>query len=431
MKKIVFIGGYGNSDVGDDSHLTADLINLKRFLPDAQFLALSDNPEYTLKRHRVKTDFSIKHYLSIQPHLSRIEKLLKLIFRSTVLLFNARRLRKNKKPIFLSDDGKRFLENLKDADLLFNVGGGNINSIRRLGSLYDKFLTYVLCRTFRVPIILSGQTIGPFYGRFHKRLANFALNGVNVITLREKFSKTVLEQIGVTKPLIKVTADDSTLLPPASLKRVKEVFLKEKITRYHPLIGINMIKLPIFISTKLKKAKRLLAEIADYLISRYDARIVFVPMQYIRVADDRIAASEVLKLMKHKDKARIIMHEYDDRTIKSVIGQMDLAIGLRYHFIVFAVNSQVPSIGIYLNDYYSMKIRGILDLMGQEKYACGIEEISIKDLINLVEDVLSNKEAIRKKLEERTKELGKLSLFSIKCATKLLSQNQRVTHKLG
>lgn len=430
MEKIVLIGGYGFDDMGDESQLTASLINLKKFIPDAKFLALSDHPEHTLKHHKVETDYSINYYLIRRPHLSRIEKLLKLdryiwvdfFLRSIILLFNAHRLRKSKKPVFLSEDGKKFLENLKDANLLFNVGGGNLNSKWRLGGLYSRCLTYIICRNFRIPIILSGQSIGPIYGWFDKHLAKFALNTVNVITLREKLSRRVLEQIGVTKPLIKVTADDSTSLPPIDQKKLKALFSKEKISEHHLLVGMNMIELGILSREKMNKAKKLLAEISDYLISKYNARIIFVPMQYIVSADDRVAASEVLQLMKHKDRAHIISSKYDDQTLKSIISRMDLAVGLRYHFIVFAVNSQVPSIGIYLDDYYAIKIRGILELVDQEKYICNIEKTSLEDLIKLVENIFLNRDSIRKHFGERTKELQNLSLLSIRCAARLLSK---------
>lgn len=432
MKRVILVGGFGYSDIGDESQLTTDLINLRKFVPDAQILVLSDNPEYTRKYHKIEADHSISKYLLKEPRTSaniiernffRLVRFLALdvFLRGFILLFNARRLRKNKNPVFLNSDGKRLLENLMSANLIFNVGGGNINSIFRFGGLYAKSFTYILCRTFGKPVILSGQSIGPFSMCLDKWLAKFSLDRVNVITLREKFSKIVLEQIGVTKPLIKVTADDSTLLPPASEKEIETVFSKENIARHHPLIGVNMIKLRVLSSVKLKRTRKLLAKIADYLISEHDARIVFVPMSYKAPADDRIAALEVLKLMKHKDKAHILVNEYDDHTIKGIIEQMDLAIGLRYHFIAFAVNSQVPSIGIYTDHYYLIKIKGILELVGQKKYACDIEEASFKDMVNLVEDILSNKETIRKRLGERTKELGKLSLFSIKCAVKLLS----------
>lgn len=144
MKKIVFIGGYGHSDVGDESQLSTVLINLRKRVRNVEFLVLSDNPKYTRKYHNVEADYSINDYLVIRPRRNggKIErKFLKLVrfsritlfLRGLLLVFNARRLRKDKKTIFLNDNGKKLLDNIKSADLLFNVGGGNLNSILALG----------------------------------------------------------------------------------------------------------------------------------------------------------------------------------------------------------------------------------------------------------------------------------------------------------
>ncbi len=117
----------------------------------------------------------------------------------------------------------------------------------------------------------------------------------------------------------------------------------------------------------------------------------------------------------------IINGDYNDKTLKGIIGRMDLVIGLRYHFIVFATTMFVPSIGIYLDQYYSMKMRGILELMGQEKYAIDIEKTSAIKIIELAEYALSNKDEINKRLKERTKTLEERSLFTIEYAMNVLN----------
>jgi len=429
MPKIVLIGGFGWHDIGDEAQLTTPLIYLKKFIPDVHFLVLSDNPEYSAEYHKVETDYSISYYLFpetqniFQKAIRRFG--LDVFLKGVILLFNARRLRKDKKAIFLNESGQRFLNNLKTGDLLFNVGGGNLNSIWRFGGLYAKGLTYLACSLLKKPVILSGQTIGPLTTWLDRKFARYVLNKVDVITLRDTSSKSVLRNLGVTKPIIKETADDAVLLPCATHEEIKAAFLNEKIDEHHPLIGINMVGLGYFSPAKLNKAKQILAQVADHLIFELDARIVFAPMEYFKGADDRVAMSEVLELMEHKEKARIIMNEYDDKTLKGIIGQMDLVIGLRYHFIVFATTMQVPSIGIYLDQYYAMKIKGILELMGQEKYACDIDKISSGEITELAKELLRNKDENKKKLEERTKVLGECSLFTIEYAVRLLENKGR------
>jgi polysaccharide pyruvyl transferase WcaK-like protein len=455
IKKIVLIGGYGGHDIGDESMLTTDLINLKRFIPDAEFLALSPNPEYTSKFHKVDSDWNITHYLTgfsvtqkeIEPpritqatYESQSQsqqriflRLLKFSFRFFIglpkifdILFNAWILKKSGRTIFfLNEEGKRLLNHLKNADLLFNVGGGNIRS-----GFSDKFVIYTICKIFGKPVIVSGQTIGPFDKRISKKIAGFFLNKVDVITLRDTMSINVLEYLGVCKPIIKETADDAVLLPAISTEEVKTIFLSEKIKEYHPLIGINTnAYLKSVLPNRyyeLNKIKQVLADVADRLIFELGARIVFIPMDYNADSDDRVDAYEVLELMEHKDKASVIIKGYDDHTLKGIIGQLDVGIGLRYHFIVFATTMQVPTIGMYLGEYYKMKIRGILELMEQGKYARDFEKTSPEEVVELIKDTLQNKEEIKKKLEERTKILGERSLFTIEYAAKLLETERRI-----
>ena len=447
-KRIVLIGGYGGHDIGDEAMLTTDLINLKRFIPDAEFLALSPNPEYTSKFHNVDSDWDITHYLSgfsvtqkeieppriaqdtyelqFQAQQNIFWRILKFAFKSSIkypkifgVLFNAWIFKKINRTIFLNEEGKRLLNHLRGADLLFNVGGGNIK-----GGFCDRFIIYSTCRIFGKPVIVSGQTIGPFDRWIGKKIAGFFLNKVDVITLRDTMSINVLEDLGVHKPIIKETADDAVLLPAISREEIKRIFLTEKIEDHHPLIGINTNAYLKSIMPnryyELNEIKQVLADVADCLISELGARIIFIPMDYNADSDDRVSAYEVLELMKHKDRANVIINGYDDHTLKGIIGQLDAGIGLRYHFIVFATTMQVPTIGIYLGEYYKMKIGGILELTEQEKYAIDFEKTSPEEIVDLVKDALQDKDKIKKKLEERTKILGERSLFTIEYTAKLL-----------
>ncbi len=421
MPKIVLIGGFGWHDVGDESQLTNSIINLKKFIPSAEFMILSDNPENTSKYHKLATSHSINHYLfpDAQNLFSKVMRRLSLSFwiRGFILLFNAQCYNYTRKTFFLNKKGKLLLETLGNSDLLFNVGGGNLNSIWRFEGLYGKCFTYLVSKTLKKPVILSGQTIGPIDSWFDRKFAGFALNHVDVITLRDSASKSVLNDLGIFKPIILETADDAVSLPCTNDNSVAEVLLERKDVANRPMIGLNMLGLNYYSTAK---AKAVLAQVADYLASKLDAVLVFVPMEYLNGADDRVALNDVFQLMKCKQNVIKITSEHDDKTLKSIIGRLDLAIGFRYHFIVFATTMQVPSIGLYQDAYYAMKIQGILSLMEQEQYACNIKDVSACEIIALVDDLLMKRTQIASKLKERTEILSERGLFSIRCAAKIL-----------
>jgi len=448
MKRILLIGGYGYLDLGDEAQLAAVLKNLRRFIPDARLTALSDNLVNTRNYHNVETDFSLRYYLQ-SPSFKKIKKHdasatvklqkintnslallfqnifsnISFFFKSVILIFNAQRLKKDKKTYFLNEALKHFLDTLKSSTLLFGVGSGNLTSVWR-SDLRQKCLTIILCRIFEKPVILSGQTIGPFYGLFDRLIARYALDQVNLITLREKFSEVNLRNVGVTKPLIQVTADDSVTLIPADEMNFEVIMENEGIEIQRPLIGMNIIGLHYLqkFKAKMNKAKKLLANIADKLIDEYNATILFVPMQYGEDGDIPPSV-DVLQLMKNKDRAFVLSQDYDDKVTKCIIGQMDLAIGFRYHFNVFAVTSGVPAIGIYLDNYYSIKIKGIFALIDQSKNAISIEEATSDNLMEIVREIFSNKEQISDSLSKQIEVLKNRSLTTIRFA-KIISQKE-------
>lgn len=455
-RRIILVGGYGHRDIGDESMLTMDLINFRKLLPDAEFVALSDDPAYTIRYHKVVSEYSINHYLfesrSLDALLMRClaiinlpMKLVNLVsqllhsdlrikhsqlpgrinvfLRGGWLLFNARRLARGAKPILLNEDGKRLLKILESGDILFNVGGGNLNSVFLLSGLYGKCFTYLVCKTLGKTIVLSGQTIGPIDGWLDRKLAGYSLNRVDAITLRDvRASRKFLEEIGVTKPLIKDVTDDAFLLPSATSEEAKNVLVNEDIEVRHPLVGMNILNWQRI----NEEINPILAQIADYLIVEKNARIIFVPMQYKPGADDREAAAEVRALMKHKDRAKIIMTECDDRILKGIIGMMDLAIGVRYHFVVYSATMQVPTVSICLSQYQLQKNSGIMGMMGQGSYVCEPDSQSFEQLRRLVDEVWSNRDNIRRELMERVRAHEATSRFTVEYAAHLLDASTAV-----
>lgn len=449
--KIVIMGAYTMNTPAEEAMLTADLCKIKELIPNAQIIALSETPSYTTEKHQVESDYSMKYCLYQDKNFlqllaksftiinlpCRIRNLILKLFGTgnnkrffklptrlraflagLPLLFNAKRFARGKKLTFLSGNQRRLLNILSNCNLLFNSGGGNLNSLS-MGDLYAYGLNYLIAKTFNKPIILSAQTIGPFTNWFDRKFARYVLNRVDLITLRDKnFSVKVLKTLGVAKPLVAEAVDDALFLPPKDSKSILRIFEQEKIDVSHPLVAINIQDY-----SKSHKLVPVFARTADHLIEEMNAQIIFIPMKCVQGDDDRVLISRVRNVMKHKDKTESITKTYDGSTLKGILGQMDLVIGTRYHFIVFAGSMLVPSIGIFLNQYYLMKIKGILEMLGQGGYCYSVEEASFEKLKSSIDSILLDGNDIKKQIKARLETLRVQYLFAVKYAAKMLKQN--------
>ena len=128
------------------------------------------------------------------------------------------------------------------------------------------------------------------------------------------YAMKYLEYTKISKPEVQLGADIAFLLKPAHSKKVKTIFLKEKININHkknPLIGIGPSSL---IYTALKSNKedyiKLMAQIADFLVEKLNAQVILISHIIIpsenRCMDDRFVAKKIHQLVRNKSRIKIL-----------------------------------------------------------------------------------------------------------------------------
>ena len=446
-KKVVIIGGFGWEDIGDEAMPQAVIYNLRRTISDLEIVMLSPNPDYTTEYHKERSIHDINAYLNTQPWLigkltsRRLGIVGKVVnkFYSHKLVYLARWLYflivakcySYKINLPLNEMAKEILNELASADLLFNNGGGNINTLFH-GELYKQTLTILAVSILKIPVILSGQTIGPITKKIHALVVKVALNRVDTITLRDRsISSLRLREIGVEKPVIKDTADDAIGLPFLQSSEVNKLILENDGTEWQNLpakiiAAINMNGCLEAMGKdridEFDKEVKLLSQIADRLVKIYSAKILLVPTGYNRESDDRPLLTQIKNMMRHKEKALVVEKEYDAIQYKSLIGLGDIAIGVRYHFAVFATSMDVACIGLANGVYQKTKLKGVMELY--ELPDCFIDEdmdkVELEKVWSAVEKVMKNRRQIANQLKERTKILQQESLMTISRAAAIL-----------
>jgi len=204
-----------------------------------------------------------------------------------------------------------------------------------------------------VPVMLYAVGAGPLSDPNVQTAVREALDGVAAITVREKSAQQLLEEAGVRREVI-VTADPALLLKAEPLPR--NILKIEGLDNGKRLIGMS-VREPGVAAPDLDPNvyHGLLANAADFMVDRFDADVVFVPME--RSVLDTQHSHAVIAKMLRAQRATVLKGEYTSGQMLSLMGRFSFALGMRLHFLVFAALQGVPFVALP----YSGKVSGFLE----------------------------------------------------------------------
>src|SRR5204862_7895577 len=97
------------------------------------------------------------------------------------------------------------------------------------------------------------------------------------------------------------------------------------------------------------------ANAADFMVDRFDADVVFVPMEH-SVLDIQHSHAVIAKMLRPQ-RARVLNGEYSSGQILALMGRFHFAVGMRLHFLIFAALRLMP----FLELPYAGKVAGFLE----------------------------------------------------------------------
>jgi polysaccharide pyruvyl transferase WcaK-like protein len=335
-------------------------------------------------------------------------------------------------------NARAVLDELAQADLLFNVGGGNINSVIP-AELYRKCTMHLAARAIGIPVVLSGQTIGPFTRRADRWMARAALNGVRMITLRDsEVSRTRLAEIGVRGPRLLDTGDDALGLPSLSDDETRELLRGSVDTAFREIQAGLTVAVNLKGSLRMFKGHgrdgelghevELFAKLCDWLVDNCDAKVMLVPTDFGAKVDDRVLHREIVGKMNRKDRVTCVEDELDDIHLKALIGSTDMAMGARYHFNVFAAAEGVPFLGFASGIYQQTKLEGLANLLdlGECYVPLDAEFAGSDEVLPYLERVVARREKIAQDLQMRAPDLVRRSATAVEYAIELIRERRQL-----
>ena len=324
MSKILISGYYGFSNAGDEAMLTAIIEALRAERRDVEITVLSGKPEITAEKHGVR---SIHRF-----------------------------------------SGWSIFKAMLDTDLLLSGGGSLLQDVTSKKSLLYYLSIIMLAKLLGRKVMLYAQGIGPIRSSFARSLTKYVCRKANLITVRDDGSYEELKEMGLPGDRIIVTADAVFSLSAERKDIGRQILLDNGFSGEKPMIGIALRHWP-----GEKRFTKVFAEVAMTLRKQYNARIVFVALQF--PADTQIA-EKTASLMDNSEDVIILREGYTTEEYVSIIGNLDLLIGMRLHALVFAALAGVPFLAVSYDPKVDRFVKGM------EGVAAGsIESITAEDII--------------------------------------------------
>jgi polysaccharide pyruvyl transferase WcaK-like protein len=300
------------------------------------------------------------------------------------------------------------LPEVQRLDLLILGGGGILFD----GEAQNFLREVMLAHEHRVPVMVYAVSAGPLRDPAAQKAVREALGRAEVVSVRERGARQILEEIGVHVD-IAVTADPALLLKPEPVPA--DALKREGLDTKKPLVGMS-VREPGAAAPDISERTyhQLLADVADFMVDRYDADIVFVPME--PNMQDTQQCHAVAAQMLRAPRATVLKGAYTSGQMLTLMERFAFVVGMRLHFLIFASLQNVPFVALP----YAPKVHGFLDDLGISMPP--FTQVSAGRLIAHIDHAWDRRRQLQTKIRRALPALKERALESNAIAVRLLSR---------
>ncbi|SFK54121.1 polysaccharide pyruvyl transferase family protein [Geodermatophilus ruber] len=369
MARIGLLGSYGGLNVGDEAILTSMLASLREAAPFAETVLFSRDAAHSRDAHEVDRAIDARRGFcdAVDEEISRLDVLV--------------------------------------------IGGG--------GLLYDgeatEYLRHVrTAHRYGVPTVAYALGAGPLTTPEDRRVVREVLTDMTRVTVRDEDSKRVLQEVGVDRP-VHVVADPALLLVPEPFPA--DALAGEGVDTSGRMIAIS-VREPGGAAPGLAAESHhsTLAAVADFAVHRYAGQIVFIPMERGDVRESHA----VLSHMVAPDRARVLHGSYTPCELLGLMQHMDLAVGMRLHFLIFAAISGVP----FLPLPYAGKVTELARALGVPT-PDSLDRAAVGPLLSALDRIWDERNEHGRRVRARTEKLKPRAAAALQHVLDLLSGPSR------
>ena len=349
----VLSGYYGYGNIGDDTLLFTVLSNIMQKKPDIKICLLTNNTK--------KSQNWLDGYFT------------NIVTKPRFNFLSARNAVKKSKALVFGG-GTLLCDNTSNRSFFYY--SSQLRTAQKLGK----------------KTVLYANGIGPIYNKKNLKKAEEIMRGLTLATLRDEDSYNYLINAGTDKNKFYLTTDEAvTVMRNNYLNAYKKDF-KEFIKSGYIVIsvrkwhGLGMAFFSEF------------AAAVDIICRENN----FIPVYLIMMPKEDKAISEQLSALN--GGAYVANVGGNIEKVLAIIRSAEAVVAMRYHALVFAADFGIPMIGVA----YDRKVKSFLsDIYGGDGYTVELENFTKDILTEKFENIISNKESVKNKINEKAAELYK------------------------
>jgi len=298
------------------------------------------------------------------------------------------------------------VRSIRAADLVISGGGSLLQDVTSARSILYYLGVLRLARLLGRRTMIYAQGIGPINRPVNRFLARMELERTCAITVRDESSYRLLQDLGVRRPRMEITADPSFAIEPASPEDASEALNAAGVQPGMDLLGVALRPWP--------RQERWLEEAAAG-ISQAASELKLQPvMLAMQPSADLPIADQAARVMGIPSV--VIRTTVSPRLTKAIAGSVGLMVAMRLHALIFAASMGVPGVALS----YDPKVEEFARSMGMG--VMDVRELAAADLKAAIVQAWNRRQDLSKLAAERAGLMREKALRSAKIACDMLAE---------
>jgi polysaccharide pyruvyl transferase WcaK-like protein len=389
-KKIVFLGLFGQQNLGNDCSLHAMIEHTRNWLPDAEMKCICTGPEEIRTRYGIPAFQMYAASCEIEPG----KKKFPMRILTGIAAWAWRELL----------HGVRASKFLKGNDMLIVPGTGLLvdHTTGFRGYPYYLFKWSLIARLRGCKLLFVSMGAGPIYHPLSRWFIRFALSSATYRSYRDAFSKQYIESIGFKASCDPVYPDlafslPETMMPASNNPRGPRPVIGVGVVDYCGPGGKQQNRGQEVYRDYINKSATFVAWLHDH---HYPVRMLIGDIKY----DSRVR-QDVIELLEKRGlidcEGRIINEGI--LSLSDLLAQLekiDIVISPRFHNIILALMLNKPVIVLSHDD----KFDSLMAELGLAEYCLAIDGLDVDRLIERFTEVEKNGEALKTYIKDKSEE---------------------------